>query len=119
IAHGAFGAGLRLLPRDSPQTIERRRMPFAAGIFLDQVESFDRRVKFRAVGISQQHKLAPSLPVALRLLADHPRVNFSRSFRAGSVQLDQPLELPYAVINVDNVIADLQVAEIRKERRGV
>src|SRR5215475_6408840 len=94
-------------------------MRLAAGIFLNQVESFDRRVKLRAVGVCQQHELALALAVVPGLLADHPRVNFSRSFRAGSVQLDQPLELAYAMVDVHDVIADLQVAEIGVEGGGV
>src|SRR5262245_6976205 len=93
-------------------------MRLAAGIFLDQVESFDRRVELRAVGISQQHELAPATAVVPGRLADHPRVNFGRGFRAGSVQLNQPLELAYAMVDVYDVIADFQVAEIGEEGGG-
>src|SRR5262245_47864200 len=93
-------------------------MRLAAGIFLDQVDSFDRRVELRAVGISQQHELAPATAVVPGRLADHPRVNFGRGFRAGSVQLNQPLELAYAMVDVYDVIADFQVAEIGEEGGG-
>jgi hypothetical protein len=119
VAHRAFGAGLRLLPSDPPQTVQRRSVRIAAGIFLDQVESLDRRVKLRAVGVSQQHELALAAAVVPGRGADHPRVDFGRGFGAGSVQLNQPLELAYAVVDVYDVIADLQVAEIGEECGGL
>ena len=75
---------------------ERRLRAFRRTIFLDQVEPRQRHVEPRALGVLQQHELR----VAVAL-----------------IDFLQSLILPDAVLHVDDVVADLQIAEVRKKRR--
>src|SRR5215831_6596706 len=74
--------------------IQDRLCPFRAAILLHQVEASERDVELCAFGILEQHELS----VAFAL------VNFL-----------EPLILANAVLDVDDVISDLKIAEIREE----
>ena len=83
-------------PRRRAQMIQRRLRALRRAVFLNQVETRQRNVEARALGVFQQHEL--SVAVAL-------------------IDFLQPLILSNAVLDVDDVIADLQIAKVGKERR--
>ena len=72
--------------------------PFRRPVFLDQVEAGQRHVETRAFGVFEQHEFG----VAVAL-----------------VDFFQSLVLADAVFDVDDVIADLQVAEVGKKCRDL
>ena len=92
LAHAGFGFG----PRLRAQMAERGLGAFRRPVFLNQIEARQRDVKARAFGVFEQHELG----VAIAL-----------------IDFFQALILADAVLDVDNVIADLQIAKIGKERR--
>ena len=74
-----------------PRWFSTRLGPFRRTVLLHQVKTGQRDIKTRALGIFQQHEFR----VAVAL-----------------VNLLQALVLPDAVLDVDHVIPNLQVAEI-------
>ena len=95
VAHGLLDARLGLLPGGAAETIERRVA--AARELLHEVEPVDRDEQLVVAGVAQLHELA-------RLVAD--------------VDLLQPDEHADAVVHVDDVIADLEIAEVGEEGLG-
>ena len=75
---------------------ERGLRAFGRTVFLDQVEPRQRNVKPRAFGVFEQHEFG----VAVAL-----------------IDFFQALILADAVFDVDDVVANLQIAEVGKERR--
>ncbi len=96
VFHGLAHARLGLGPRLRTQVTERGLRAFRRAIFLNQVETRERDVEPRALGVFEQHELG----VAIAL-----------------IDFLQALILADAVFDVNDVVADLQVAEVRKERR--
>ena len=97
VAHGFLDLGLRLLPGRAAQAIERRLR--AAGVLLDQIEPFDRDEQLVFAVIAELEKLLHDVADAYG-------------------QLLEADELADAVVDVHDVVADLEVAQIREERRG-
>ncbi len=95
VAHRLLDARLGLLPRRAAEAIERRAA--AARELLHQVEPVDGDEELVVTGVAQFHELA-------RLVTD--------------VDLLQPDEDTDAVVDVDDVVADLEVAEVREEGLG-
>ena len=93
VAHGLLDARLGLLPRRAAELVERR--PRRAGVLLDEVEPLDRDEQLVLAGVAELHEL-------LRREAD--------------VDLLQADEHADAVVDVDDEVADLQVAEVGEER---
>ena len=110
VAHRAFSSGLRLLPADAAKLIKRRFVPFVPRVPLDKIQPLDRNIEPRAFRVSQQHELANIRP---RAFESGGHVAGSR---AGGRYLSQPLKLPDPVIDVHDVVADFQVAEVREKR---
>ncbi len=75
--------------------IQRRLGAFRRAVFLHQVEARQRNIEARALGIFEQHELG--IAVAL-------------------IDFFQSLVLADAVLDVDDVIANLQIAEIGEKR---
>ena len=94
LAHARFGLG----PGRRAQMVQYRLGPFRRTVLLHQVETRQRDIKTRAFGIFQQHEFR----VAVAL-----------------VDFLQPLVLPDAVLDVDHVVANLQVAEIGEKCRSL
>ncbi len=94
VAHGLLDPALGPFPGGAAETIQRR--PAAAGVLLHQVEALDRDEQLVVAVIAQLEEL-------VRRVAD-----------ADLLQAD---ELADAVVDVDDEIADLEIAEIREERR--
>ena len=92
LAHARFG----LAPRGAAQVIQDGLRALRRTIFLHQIEPSQRNIEPRGFGILEQHE-----------------------FRGAVALVDflQALILPDAVLHVDNVIANLQIAEVRKKRR--
>ena len=103
VAHRLLDARLRLLPRRPAQAIERGAG--AAGEFLNQVETFDGDEQLVVAVVAKLQKL-------LQL-----RVCGGRSRPAGP-QLLQANELTNPMIDVNDEIADLQVAQVGEKRLG-
>ena len=95
VLHGLAHAGLGLGPCLRAQVAERGLGAFRRAVFLDQVEASERNVEARAFGIFQQHELG----VAVAL-----------------IDFFQALVLADAVFDVDDIISDLQIAEVGEER---
>ena len=95
VFHGLAHAGLGLGPCLRAEVTQGWLSPFRRPVFLNQVEASERDVEARALGVFEQHEFG----VAVAL-----------------IDFFQPLILADPVFDVDNVVADLQVAEIRKER---
>ena len=98
VAHGLFDAGLRFFPGRAAKAVERGTR--AAGVFLDEVQPFDRNEELVFAGVAQLEKL-------LRRLT-----------RAGHAELLEADELPDAMVDMDDEIAHLEVAKIREKRSG-
>ena len=95
VAHGLLDAGLRLLPRGSAELVERRAR--GAGVLLDEIEPLDRDEELVLARVAELHEL-------LRRRAD-----------VDPLETDEHAD---AVVDVDDEIVDLQVAEIGEERAG-
>ena len=95
VAHGLLDAGLRALPRRAAEPIERRLA--GAGVLLDEVEPLDRDEQLVVAGVAQLEEL-------LLAVAD-----------ADLLQADEDAD---AVVDVDDEVADLEIAQIRQERLG-
>ena len=93
VAHRLLDARLGLLPRRAAEPVERR--PRRAGVLLDEVEPLDRDEELVLAGVAELHEL-------LRLEAD--------------VDPLQPDEHADPVVDVDDEVADLEVAEVGEER---
>ncbi len=81
-------------PCSAAEFIEGRPGAFERAIFLDQIEARERDVEFGLLGEHQQHEFAG---LALRF------------------ELAQAIELADAVIDMDHVIAGLEIAEVAGE----
>ena len=97
VAHRLLDARLGLLPRCAAKTIQRR--PRAAGVLLNQVEALDRNEQLVVAVIVKLEKLLAAVGPA----------------KAELLQAD---ELADAVVDVDDEIADLQIAQVGEERPG-
>ncbi|MCE2514627.1 MAG: hypothetical protein J4F37_06395 [Acidobacteria bacterium] len=97
VAHRLPDAGLGLLPRRAAEPVQRR--VGGAGVFLQQVELLDRDEQLVALGVAQLDELL-------------------RSPAAVHTQLPQADERADAMVEVHDVVADLQIAEVRQERLG-
>ena len=95
VAHGLLDAGLRLFPGRTAKPVERRAR--GSGVTLDQVEAFDRHEELVVARIPELHEL-------LRLDA-----------HLDALESDEHTD---AVIDVDDEIADFQIAEVREEGGG-
>ena len=97
VAHGLLDLGLRPLPRRAAETIDGRLG--RAGVFLNEVEPLDRHEQLVLARVAKLEEL-------LFVVAD--------------ANLLQPDEDADAVIDMDDVVVDLEIAKIRKEglRRG-
>src|SRR4029453_19298823 len=84
-------------------------MSFACRVSLDEIQSLDGDIQPRAFRIGQQHELTGITAAALETGGD------VACWPASRRDLKQSLKLPDAVIYVDNVIADLQITEIREK----
>ena len=95
VFHGLAHAGFRLGPRLRAEMTERWLGAFGRTVFLNQVEARERDVEARAFGVFEQHEFG----VAVAL-----------------IDFFQALILADAVFDVDDVVSDLQVAEVGEER---
>ena len=84
---------LRALPRRAAEAIDRR--PRRAGVLLDQVEPLDRHEQLVLAGVAQLEEL-------LHAVAD-----------ADLLQADEHAD---AVVDVDDEVADLEVAQVGEKR---
>ena len=98
VLHGLAHARLGLGPGRRAQMVQYRLGPFRRTVLLHQVKTRQRDIQARALGVFEQHEFR----VAVAL-----------------VNLLQSLVLADAVLDVDDVVADLQVAEIGEKRRGL
>ena len=94
VFHGLAHAGFGLGPGLRAEMTQRWLGPFGRTVFLDQVEARERDVEARAFGVFEQHELG----VAVAL-----------------IDFFQALILADAVFDVDDVVSDLQVAEVGEE----
>ncbi len=97
VAHGLLDLLLRLVPGGPTQAIERRAA--GAGVLLDEVETLDRDEQLVIAVISKLEKLLHDVAVPNRKLLE-------------------PDELSDAIVDMNDVVADLQVAEIGEKRCG-
>ena len=95
VAHRLLDLGLRALPGRSAEAVDRRTR--RAGVFLDQVEPLDRHEQLVVAGVAQLEEL-------LHAVAD-----------ANLLQADEHAD---AVVDVDDEVADLQIAKIGEKRLG-
>ena len=98
VLHGLLYAAFVLAHGCGAEVVEHRLRAFRRTILLHQVEPRERNIQPRAFGELQQHELRGA--VAL-------------------IDFLQPLVLPDAVLDVDHVIADLQIAEVGEKRRDL
>ena len=97
VAHGLLDPGLGLLPGGAAQPVERRLRP--AGVLLDEVQPLDRHEQLRLAVVAQLEELLHHVAVRHR-------------------DLLEPDELADAVVDVDDEVADLEVAEVGEEGGG-
>ena len=95
VAHRLLDARLRLFPRRAAEPVERRAG--GAGELLDEVEPLDRDEELVLAGVAELHEL---------LVVEADRDPF---------QADEQAD---AVVDVDDEVAGLQIAEVREERPG-
>ena len=89
VAHGLLHPGLGALPRRAAQLVQRRlRRPAE---FLDEIEPLDRNEQLVVARIAQLHELL---------------------HRVADADLLQPDELPDAMVDVDDQVADLEIAQV-------
>ena len=93
VAHRFLDARLGLLPGRAAQPIQRR--PGRAGVPLHEIEPLDGHEQLVFAGVAKLHEF-------LRLEAD--------------VDALEPDEVPDAVVDMDDEVAGLEVAEVREER---
>ena len=95
VLHRLADAGLGFGPGGRAEMIQDRLRAFRRTILLHQVEASERHVETRGFGVLEQHE-----------------------FRGAIALIDffQALVLANAVFHVDDVVSDLQVAEVGKER---
>src|SRR6185295_10667403 len=82
------------LPAETAESIEMWLMTFSARVTLHEVETLDGNVELRFVGVIEQHELAGAW---------------------ANVECLQTAEARDAVVDVDHVIAGLEIAEVGKE----
>ena len=95
VFHGLAHAGFGLGPGLRAEMTQGWLGAFGRPVFLNQVEARERDVETRALGVFEQHELG----VAVAL-----------------IDFFQALILADAVLDVDDVVSDLQVAEVGEER---
>src|SRR5713101_7141693 len=84
-------------------------MTFRARITLHQIEPLDRNVQLRFLSVIKKHELA----------ARRRRQNCARRrFSWPEIESDQSTKPRDAVIDVHDIVANFQIAKVRKERRG-
>ena len=93
VAHRLLDLGLRALPRRAAEPIDRR--PRRAGVLLHEVEPLDRDEQLVLAGVAQLEEL-------LHAVAD-----------ADLLQADEHAD---AVVDVDDEVADLEVAQVGEKR---
>ena len=99
VAHRLLDARLGLFPCRAAQPIERR--PRSAGVFLNQIEPFDRHEQLVVAVIAKLEEFL------LTARADR---------RLCWCQLLQADELADPVIDMDDEVANLQIAQVREKR---
>ena len=95
LADGLLHAGLRLRERHAAEAIDLRLSRLTAGEFLDLVEAIDREVELVAPGVF-----------------DHEQIDGEPA----DVTVDETGIPTDAVLDVDDVVADVQAAEVLDER---
>ncbi len=99
VLHGLAHARLGFGPLLRAKPVEHRRGPGVGGaVFLNQVEARERNVELGALGELENHELDGEA-----VLRD----------------LLEPLVLRDAVLHVDHVVADAEIAEVGDEGRGL
>ena len=91
VAHGLLDLGLRALPAGAAEPIERRLR--AAGVLLNQIETLDRHEQLRVAEVAKLEELLHHVA-------------------AGDGDLLQADELADAVIDVNDQIPDLEIAQV-------
>ncbi len=94
VAHRLLDLGLRLLPGRAAEPIERRLR--SAGVFLDQIEALDGHEQLGVAVIAELEELLHDVA-------------------AGDGDLLEADELADAVIDVDDQIVDLEIAQVGEE----
>ena len=97
VAHRLLDRGLRARPGRAAELVELRLRVRAAGVLLDEIEVLHRHQQLAAAGVLDLHHFALGRPERNAL---------------------QPVKAPDAVIDVDDVVAHLQIAQIGDERLG-
>ena len=90
VAHGLLHPGFRALPRRAAEAIDRR--PRRTGVFLNEVEPLDRNEEFVVAGVSQLEEFLDVVAPDADLL-----------------QADEHAD---AVVDVDDEVANLEIAQI-------
>ena len=92
VAHGLLDPGLRALPGGAAQFVERRLR--GAAVLLNEIEPLDGDEELVFARVAKLHELL---------------------HRVADADLLQPDELSDAVVDVDDQVADLEIAQIRKK----
>ena len=103
------GFFLGFFPLTTAELVQRRRIRRRAAVAADQRQARNRHVKLRVLGVEKQHEFATRLFDQLKLL---------RRLRGSQVQRHQSVKPRDAVIDVHYIVADFQIAKVRKEGRG-
>ena len=94
---GFAGASFASVPGGAAELVERRVVAFDDAVVLDEVHALERNVEARVVGVLEEHEFAAA---------------------AVGFDLAKAVELADAVIDVDDVIAGLELGEIAEEAGG-
>ena len=100
------------MPAETAETIERRLMAFRTGVTLHEIQTLDRHVQFRVLGVVKQHELTARC--ARGWLKPARKQGRSRS----QIEHDQSAKPRDPVIDVHDIIVDFQIAKVRKKGRG-
>src|SRR5439155_14661674 len=98
IFHGLAYACLGFGPRGGPKMLQLWLCAFRGTVFLHQIEASERHIEPGAFGVFQQHELGIAI---------------------ASIDLFQPLVLSDPMLDVDNIVAYLQIAKIGEKRRNL
>ncbi len=112
VAHGPFGAGLGLLPGDAAKPVKRGDVGLRARVLLNKIEPLDRDIELGPLGKDEQHELSLRAGPGLVDLPGQTGIDLGRTLRPAGIELHQSLELPNAVVDVDDIVANLQVPKI-------
>src|SRR5216117_2780757 len=93
------------MPAQAAQPIECRLIPFGARVALDQIKPLNRNVELCFVRIVRQHEFRT-------WSGDFAR---GRRLSWSKIERDESAKSRDAVIDMNDIIADLQIAKIRKE----